>query len=510
MRLLRLALFTILLASSLPVRAQSGPLQGLDAYVQQAMSQWKVPGVALAVVKDDRVVLVKGYGILETGKKEPVDENTLFAIASNTKAFTATALGLLVQEGKIKWDDPVIDYLPGFALHDPVATRKITIRDLLCHRAGLGKWAGDLTWFASTYDTREVMRRIRFQEPAFDFRTGFGYTNLMYLVAGEIIPVVTKRSWSDFIKERFFKPLGMTRSNTSVKDLATTSNVARPHMIKSGRVTAIEYVNVDNVAPPGAINSSVKDLAQWLRLQLADGKLDGEQLVDAAVIKETRKAHTLVPLGDVARKLYPTAHLAAYGLGWGLMDYRGRLVVRHGGGLDGMFSFTGLMPEERLGVVVLSNLEDHDLTTALVYHIFDAYLGVEFQDHSARFYNFHQEIAKKHGKDRQATRKARMVGTKLTHARPEYSGSYESRVYGKATIKYKNGRLTLHLGAHPQIIGAMSHWHHDTFRCEWKNSTFGESFIYFDFDDQMEIKQFRVKVRPDWIDTREYVFKRIK
>jgi CubicO group peptidase (beta-lactamase class C family) len=500
----------VLLASSFPARAQSDPLEGLDAYAQKAMSQWKVPGLALAVVKDDRVVLAKGYGVLEVGKKELVDENTLFAIASNTKAFTATALGLLVQEGKIKWDDPVIDYLPGFALHDPVATKKITIRDLLCHRAGLGKWAGDLTWYASTYDTREVMRRIRFQEPAFDFRTGYGYTNLMYLAAGEIIPVVTKKSWSDFIKERFFKPLGMTRSNTSVKDLATTTNVARPHMIKDGRVTPIEYVDIDNVAPPGAINSSVKDLAQWLRLQLADGKLDGKQLVDAAIIKETRKSHTLVPFSDEARKRYPSAHFAAYGLGWGLMDYRGRLVIRHGGGLDGMFSFTGLMPEEKLGIVVLTNMEDHDLMTALVYHVFDAYLGVDFQDYSARFFKLHQEELKKRKKERQKTRGERVVGTKSSHAWTEYSGLYESRVYGRAEIKHRNGRLTLHLGAHPQIVGMISHWHHDTFLCKWKNSTFGESFIYFDFDDQMEIKQFRVKVRPEWIDTREYIFKRIK
>ena len=507
MRVFQLALLLLLLAP--PVRAQSGPLEGLDAYVKKAMTQWKVPGLALAVVKDDRVVLAKGYGILEAGKKDPVDENTLFAIASNTKAFTATALGLLVQEGKVKWDDKVTDYLPGFALNDPVATRKITVRDLLCHRAGLGKWAGDLTWYASSYDTREVMRRIRFQEPAFDFRTGYGYTNLMYLAAGEIIPVVAKQSWCDFIKERFFKPLGMTRSNTSVKDLAKTTNVARPHIIKDGRVAAIDYTNIDNVAPPGAINSSVKDLAQWLRLQLADGKHNGKQLVDAAVIKETRKSHTLIPFSDEARKRYPTSHFETYGLGWGLMDYRGRLVVRHGGGLDGMFSFTGLIPEERLGVVVLTNLEDHDLDTALVYHILDAYLGVEFQDYSARFFKLHQKELRDREKKRQETRRARMVGTKATHAWPEYSGSFESPVYGKATIKYKNGRLTLHLGAHPQIVGVISHWHHDVFRCEWRNSTFGESFLYFDFDDKMEIKQFRVKVRPEWIDTREYIFERI-
>jgi hypothetical protein len=232
--------------------------------------------------------------------------------------------------------------------------------------------------------------------------------------------------------------------------------------------------------------------------------------VDAAVIQETRKSHTLVPFSDEARKRYPSAHFATYGLGWGLMDYQGRLVVRHGGGLDGMFSFTGLIPEERLGVVVLTNLEDHDLMTALVYHIFDAYLGVESQDHSARFFKLHQEDKNKIEKERQATRRARMVNTKLTHAWTEYSGSYESPVYGKATIKYRNGRLTLHLGAHPRIVGMMHHWHHDTFRCEWKNSTFGESFLYFDFDDKMEIKQFRVKVRPDWIDTREYTFARIK
>lgn len=500
-------LLSFLVFFAAPALAQQKPLDGLDALIEKAMKQWRVPGLAIAVVKDDRVLLTKGYGVRTVGKPERVDENTLFAIASNTKAFTATALGILVAEGKIKWDDRVLDYLPAFALPDPVATRKATVRDLLCHRAGLGKWAGDLTSWGSTLEKKKILRRIRFQKPAFDFRTGYGYSNLMFLAAGEIFPVVTKKSWQEFVKERFFVPLEMKRTNTSLAKLKKMDNVATPHLIHDGKVITHAYDEI-NDDPAGGINSCVKDLANWLLMQLAGGKFKDRRIVDESIIQETRTSHTLVPFPEKSKKWRPETHFITYGLGWFLADYRGRLLVSHGGGLTGMFSDTAMLPEENLGVVVLTNLEDHYLMRAVACHLLDSFLGVESSDWSAHYFRLHQEEKQEQAEKKQERAKARMLGTRTTQALLAYAGTYQDEVYGQAVIRYKNGQLTLRLEHHPGIAGKLKHWHHDVFLCEWSEVTFGESFIHFDFDNDMEIKQFRLKVRPDWVDTREYVFVR--
>ncbi len=287
------------------IYSQSEQLKDLDAYIEKAMKDWQVPGLAIAIVKDDKVIYNKGFGVRDINKKDRVDTNTLFAIASNTKAFTAHALGLLVQEGKISWDDPVLKYLPDFQLFDPEVTRKITIRDLLCHRSGLGTWAGDLIWWGSTYNRENVMDRIRFIKPVADFRTTYRYSNMMFLVAGQIIPEVTGSSWDDFLKERFFSPLQMRRTNTSVSELDLAGNVALPHTIQKGEVVSVPYVNVDNSAPAGAINSCTADLVHWLRLQLANGSYSGEQLVNTEIIAETRKSHIMIPISAYAKKINP-------------------------------------------------------------------------------------------------------------------------------------------------------------------------------------------------------------
>ncbi|NQV31931.1 MAG: beta-lactamase family protein [Phycisphaeraceae bacterium] len=276
--LLSLLVTTVLSAKT--VHAQTIDLAPLDSYIDEAITDWKIPGLAIAIIKNDRVVHQKGYGTRQIGARDPVNKQTLFAIASNTKAFTATALGLLVQGNKLAWDDPVLKVMPEFQLYDPLVTRKIAIRDLLCHRSGLGLWTGDLTWWDSNYDRAEVIRRIRFQKPVSDFRTAYHYTNLMFLVAGEIIPQVTGISWDQFIKQRFFDELNMNRSNTSVKDLLHEENVATPHALLNGKLVAIDYLNVDNCAPAATINSSVEDLSHWVRLQLNNGLYDGRRLVD--------------------------------------------------------------------------------------------------------------------------------------------------------------------------------------------------------------------------------------
>jgi CubicO group peptidase (beta-lactamase class C family) len=500
------ALVAIVAAGAAFAQVAPDPLDGLDAYVEETMKLWDVPGAAVVVVKDDTVVFAKGFGVRHVADGGKVDADTLFAIGSNTKAFTATAIGLLVQEGRLSWDDPVLRYLPDFQMYDPLVTRKITIRDLLCHRGGLATFQGDLASFNSIYDRAEIIRRIRFIEPGYDFRAGFGYSNSMFLVAGEIIPRVTGTSWDDFIEQRFFEPLGMSRSNTSLAGLASAANVATPHGFDHGKVVPIANDSVDNMAPAGSINSSANDMAQWLLLQTGNGSHGGRQLVDPAVISETRKPHNLLQVDERSKKLNPSTHFSAYGLGWGLSDYEGRLVVSHGGGLDGMISHVALLPEEKLGVAVMTNFDSHALHRAVVNHVIDAYLGVPDRELEKSYAPLVEQVRGRQEHERAAREEARVQGTSPSRPAEDYVGKYTSAVYGDAEITLEDGALTIHPKGHPRISGRLEHWQLDTFLCTWTDRVWDQSLVFFDLDDQAKVKKFRFTVRPEWIDTLEYVF----
>jgi CubicO group peptidase (beta-lactamase class C family) len=488
-----------------PVAAEDSPLAGLDAYVQDAMKQWRVPGLAVGVVKDDEVVFARGFGVRRLGGNEAVDENTVFAIGSNTKAFTATALGVLVQEGEIRWDDRAIDHLDGFRLHDPYTTAELTIRDMLSHRSGYATWAGDLVWYGSDYTRDEVLHRLRHLEPATSLRSRFGYSNFMFLAAGQVIPSVTGRSWDDFIRHRLFHPLGMTRSTTSVRELEGMDNVASPHTEVEGRVIVIPYRNIDNCAPAGAINSSVIDMTRWLRLQLNTGTLEGERIIDEAVIRATHTPQT--PVGGYPLRPAPfdDGHFVAYGLGWVLHDHRGRLMVSHTGGIDGMLSDMGLLPEERLAVVVLSNCDAHRLSTALYQHIVDSCLGTREHDWSAWHFERAQQskagVAAEAGIEVSETLEPRLSSD-------AYTGTFTNSLYGEARVELIDGELRIDLLAHESLESALVHRALDTFVAKWKDPFMGVSEVSFTVDDSGAVSGFRVKVREDFIDPLEYVFER--
>ena len=465
------------------------------------MKEWQIPGLAIAIVKDDKVIFNKGFGVRDINKDEKIDEMTQFAIASNTKAFTTHALGLLVQEGKISWDDPVIKHLPDFQLFDPVVTRKITIRDLLCHRSGLGTWAGDWVWWGSMYTREEMVFRIRYIEPVADFRTEYHYNNLMFLVAGQIIPAVTGKSWDTFLKERLFKPLNMNSTTTSINELDMAGNVAVPHTVRKEIVTSVPYVNVDISGPAGSINSNTTDLVNWLRLQLANGVYNGKHLIKENIIDETRKLHTLIPVSTKSPKLNPFSHLAVYALGWEILDYRGRMIVNHTGGLDGMYSYLGFMPDENIGVVILTNLDSHRLMVALSHHVYDVLLDLDYQDWSSRYL---AEVKK--DLDNKKEKQPAIEGTSPSHDRSEYLGKYNSRIYGDVELYQEDGKMKIRLAPHPDKSGEIVHWQYDTFLVKWSDPGWGESKMYFDLTKRGKIKQFRMSVRPDWIDTLEYTF----
>src|SRR5215813_12394898 len=341
-----------------PVQAQQKPQLDIDrfvAYAANALKEWNVPGMAIAVVKDDKILLAQGFGVKKLGEPAPVDDRTLFAIGSCTKAFTAAALGMLVDEGKLKWDDPVTKFLPWFQMYDPYVTREMTVRDLLSHRSGLQTFVGAFIWYHSTYDRNEVIRRVRFLKPTSSFRSRFGYQNIMFPAAGQVVQAIAGKSWDEFVKDRIFSPLEMQDSNSSILALKPGDDFAAPHNERDGKLRVIAYCTADNIAPAGAINSSVRDLAQWIRLQLGHGTYQGKQLLSSAASREMWSAQTTIPVGEQAER--QGTHFQAYGLGWFLSDYHGRKLISHGGGLDGMISQVGLMPEEHIGIVVLTNSE---------------------------------------------------------------------------------------------------------------------------------------------------------
>jgi CubicO group peptidase (beta-lactamase class C family) len=494
--------------------AQSGAgdarLREIDEYAARALQDWRVPGMAMAIVKDDRVIWAQGYGVRELNKPEKVDAETLFAIASNSKAFTAAALAILVDEGKLKWDDPATKHLPGFELYDPYATREITVRDLISHRSGLATFGGDLLWYETTYSRDEVLRRIRHLKPASSFRSRYGYQNVMFLAAGEIVENLTGKTWDEFVRERFFAPLGMKHTNTSITAFKPGANVAAPHNEKGGALHAITYANVDNVGPAASINSCVADLAEWMRLQLGRGSYAGKRIFSAAASWEMWQPNIAIPISEAAAKHNPTRHFQTYGLGWFLSDYHGRKVVSHGGGLDGMISQTALMPEENLGVVVLTNSET-PLASLLVNKVFDVYLGVPKRDWSAEALERAKQAKEAAKAEEAKVEAARVKDTKPSLALEKYAGTYSGALYGDAKVTSEGGKLVLRLAPAPNFVGDLEHWHYDTFRLTWRESVrypFPRGTVTFTLNARGEIDKMMIDCPNPDFDFKELDFSR--
>lgn len=477
---------------------RAGPLAGLDQRVARLMEAHDVPGLAVAVVKDGKVVTARGYGVREKGKPEPVDGDTNFAIASLTKAFTATAVGLLVAEGEIGWDDRVLEHIPDLELWDDYTTEQIRVRDLLAHRSGLDTWAGDLAWIGSKIDTATLLSRLRHVPPWASFRERYGYSNLMFVVAGELIRRQTGKTWDVLVRERLLDPLGMSRTTTTVKTLARDKNVATPHMGEGTGQITIPYLDVDNAGAAAALNSSARDMARWMLLQLADGRYEGEQIVPAKVVAGLRAPQTPVPLPE--EDLYvPPRHFIAYGLGWFLFDYRGRLIVGHGGGLPGMRSRVVLVPEEELGIVVLTNSES-SVPFFLAGELVDAYLGAPHRDYSALAGAREAARAKKDTAEKKEPDAASLPLSK-------YAGRYRNALLGAAQIKEKEGALELEVSDHGDLDCPLVHADRDTFSCTWSDPIFETSRVHFDVE-RGRARRLRFKVRPSFIDPLEHVFER--
>jgi CubicO group peptidase (beta-lactamase class C family) len=474
----------------------------LDSYIEKVRKEWEVPGLAVALVKDRKMIFAKGYGVRKLGEYTPVTPETLFGIASNTKAFTAAALAILVDEGKIKWDDPVIKYLPDFCMYDPYVTREITVRDLLTHRSGLGLGAGDLLyWPQSTYSRKEIIYRVRFIKPAFSFRSRFAYCNILYIVAGEIIPAVTGKTWSEFIKERIFKPLGMTFSNTSIKEFCTGGNIASPHTRFNGQIKPIAYENLDSIGPAGAINSNVIDMSKWIIVQLNSGlirntKRGQVRLFSADASKEMWFPQTIIPIREYPPELSKIKpNFFAYGLGWMLRDYYGHKIVYHTGSIRGMVSKVTLVPDLKLGIVVLTNQEARQAYEAITYYILDYYLGVSPIDWITAFKQAEQRTKKRIAEIEKNLRLKRVKNTKPSLDISKYTGRYIDQWYGEMVIEEINNKLVMRFLHTPALVGDLEHWHYDTFIVRWRDRSLNaDAFVTFILNYKGEVEE--VKMLP--------------
>ncbi len=486
----QIAVLFLLLVNPLP--AQTGKLEVLEKYIEKTRQDWNIPGLAVAIVKDDNIIFAKGFGVRTLGESAKVDENTLFAVASNSKAFTTTLLAMQVDAGLLAWDDPVINYLPDFQMYDPYVTRTLTIRDLVTHRGGLPTYGGDHLWIGHNLSRAEILRRMRYLAPTAPFRSKYQYQNLMFLVAGELSAKVAGKSWDDLMSERIFQPLGMTRANTSVRNLPETDNVASPHEYVKGTLTAIPYDNLDNVAPAAAVNASVNDMAQWMRFNLNKGKVNGEALVSESQMRELHSMHMPVPVSSYAEKFYQR-QFSGYGLGWFLSDYQGIKLVGHGGGMSGMISLQTLVPSEGLGIMVVTNFAPSSPTRAITHRILDVLLEIGERDWSAEMLNARENLKQSAAESEEKIQSGQQKGTKPSLPLATFAGTYHNDLSGSVVLSLKNDKLWFEYNVRHR--GYLEHWHYNTFRITWDNPIYdmpAKSFISFYLDEGGAPERFQV------------------
>jgi len=464
-----------------------GALDDLAAYVEVARQQWEVPGLAVTIVKDDRVVMARGFGVREIGRPERVDDHTIFALSSMGKAFAAAAVASVVDQGAVGWDDEIVNHLPWFQLPDSWVTRQVTVRDLLAHRSGMG----DEIWGATCAPRDVMMRRARHMNMASGFRVDYNYSNVGITVAGEAAAAAAGVDWHTLIRERILAPLRMTSSTTDLASLwrkgdvapcylcaldhpvgieqSLHGNIVMPHVWRDGQVRPIPWRTVDNIAPAGSINSNAMDMAQWLRLQLGDGTLDGRRILSEDALREMHTPQNVIrpaqlPVGATLAEAEDRFHFWAYGLGWRLNDYRGRKMVWHTGGITGFSSIMALLPDTGLGVSVLTNSwrsSPELLVYAIVLRVFDAYLGVEPEDWSSELLARSEEQRLERERAMENLAASMTKGTSPTLPLPAYTGSYHHPAHDELVVEARDDGLMLRFAS--GLVGVLEHWQYDTF-----------------------------------------------
>lgn len=488
---LLLGLGGALVAGTPPAAAQAGPgatataadpFEGFDEVVERAMAEWKVPGVAVAAVQDGEVVLSRGYGLRDVEAGLPVTPRTLFAIGSNTKSFTATLLGMLADDGLLDWDTPVREYLPDFRLRSEVATEQMTPEDLVTHRSGLPRH--DLLWYGSDLTREELYERLRYLEPSEPFRYEWQYQNLMFMTAGYLAERLTGKSWEALVGERILVPLGMERTGFSVDDLPSSDDFAYPYAMRDSQVVRIPYRNIDEIGPAGSINSSVEEMVRYIQFHIDGGTVGETRLLSEAGSRAMQRPQMVMPGDEPDSELGPSS----YGRGLVVGSYRGRPLVRHGGGIDGFISYMAWLPRDSIGVMVLTNFSGNNPVPAIVtWNVFDRLLGLDEVDWIGRIRERQAEerAAEQEQEQEEEEGEERVEGTSPSHALPDYAGRYEHPAYGTLRIEADDAGLGY---AYGPFGGALEHWHYDVFRAATEEDVpVSEMKLTFGYDEKGDI-----------------------
>lgn len=467
--------------------AQPKDISELDRYFEQARQDWQVPGLAVAIVQDGEIVLSKGYGVREKGKDAPVDGQTLFAMASTTKATVAAAMATLVDAGLVDWDDPVVQHLPEFRLSVPYVTQTARIRDLFTHNLGLGN--ADFLWIHGEFSDQEILERMAQMDLSYPFRGGYTYQNIMYLVAGMVIERVSGLEWAEFMKQRLYAPIGLQRTFPLRQQVLEQENRTRPHHTVDGEIVPIEDMVADEIAPAGASWSCVDDMARWMLFLLDTARVGGRQILQPGTWSELFKPQVIIPKSD----FYPTHRLTrptwtTYGLGWFQHEYRGETVQFHTGSLNGTVAICGLLPAKNLGVYVFGNLDHAEVRHAIMYQVFDL-LGFRRSDR-----DWSADCQALYGDLQQASseRQTRMENNRVANTSPslplaDYTGTYAHPVWGHIQVKLAPSGDHL-LGQVGKITYAdLNHWHYDTFRADHHTAGYGPVSVQFFLDPRGEV-----------------------
>ncbi|PJJ09054.1 CubicO group peptidase (beta-lactamase class C family) [Flavobacterium sp. 1] len=472
--------------------------QEVDNLVNRTLTAFNIPGIAVAIVKDGKVTLAKGYGVKSILTNEKVDANTLYGIASNSKAFTATALAILIDEGKLKWDDKVVTYLPNFKMYNDYVTNEFTIRDLLTHRSGLGLGAGDLMIWpdGSNFTAQDIIGNLQYLKPVSGFRTKFDYDNLLYMVAGEVVHKVSGISWCDFVESRIMKPLEMKNSAASFVRLKDTSNVIVPHVPVDGKLKVISRYKNQILDAAGGIYSNVNDMSKWMIMQLNNGKYgtENKQLFSEKEHNEMWTPQTILPA--VTRPPYNT-HFSSYGLGWFLNDVKGYKEVTHTGGLEGIVTQVTLLPELNLGIVVLTNQQSGAAFTAITNTIKDSYLGIKSVDYVMAYSNRVKAVEETADKTTEEVwaMVAKNKKDKVKIDFSNYVGTYKDVWFGEIIISEKKGKLLFASKRSPQLAGELLLYKDKNLVVKWNNAFFhADSHLFFEFDAAG--KAIGIKMKP--------------
>jgi len=474
----------------------------LDSYIQKGLKDWNLPGLSVVIVKDGSVIWMKGYGVRDLETNKPVDENTLFMIASNTKLFTGSSLALLETQGKLSLNDPVTKYFPSYRLYDSSSTRLVTIRDMLSHRIGTKTFEGDFTFWNTSLSREEIMKRMRYLKPPFHFRQEFGYCNSCFLTAGQVIPAVSGESWEHFVQSHFLSPLGMDHSLVLSTDVARQANVATPYTTSyTDQISKVPYDNWNNLAPAASIVSNVNDLSHWLFMQLDSGRYQGKEIISWEALQKTRIANTWVK--SIKSPRFPT-HFQGYGLGLFMEDYAGRQIYWHTGGAGGMVSNVCFVPEVKLGIAILTNNDNQSFFEDLRHQILDAYLGVPYVNRSQQdLPRFMAESAEDSKQRKDWNARAEM------HNQPPftltaYSGVYANTLYGKIHVSTEKNHLVIHFETKPDLSATLEYMDEGEWLLKYNNVLYGVFQVKFEISGG-KIKSLTTKENP-FVEYDPYVF----